>query len=185
MNQLESVLSENCPNMLKGIRGTRCIDNTLELLYQLYKKNELENALPILEKYVKTEDYKNFKQIHPHLLRAVVLNLDNYIQKYSKQFLNYLFMIMEEHAITGIYFLRHNGNFADNKLMAKFQTYDVFPINFNELSNTVIIMMLQNTKTSIRRNTPMSKTKIGNPMKLTQKKKKKTMTRRLSYKTKK
>ena len=43
--------------------------------------------------------------------------------------------------------------------MDKFQTYEIFPINFNELSNTAIVMMLQNTKTNITKNTPMRKTK--------------------------
>ena len=34
----ESVLSNNCPNMLKGIRGTRCIDKTLRFIASTLRK---------------------------------------------------------------------------------------------------------------------------------------------------
>ena len=63
-------------------------------------------------------------------------------------------MNMEEQAITGIYLLQKNGTFADNKLMAEFQKYPVFPIVFNEMSNTAIIMMLNSKKKSINTKTP-------------------------------
>ena len=149
LKQLKDVLEKNCQNMLGGKRGTRCIDSMLDILFELHKKNQLPDALPLLEEYLKTDDYTDFNQLHPHLLRAVVLNLDNYVRKYNKGFLINLFMNMEEHAITGIYFLKENGKFADNKLMEEFQKYTVFPIVFNEMSNTAIIMMLNsiNTKT--------------------------------------
>ena len=146
LEQLENVLETNCQNMLVGNKGTRCIDSMLDILFELHKKNQLPDALPLLEKYLKTDDYTDFNQLHPHLLRAVVLNLDNYVRKYNKGFLINLFMNMEEHAITGIYFLKENGKFADNKLMEEFQKYTVFPIVFNEMSNTAIIMMLNSKK---------------------------------------
>ena len=124
----------------------------LDILFKLHTKDQLPDALPLLEKYLKTDGYDNFNQLHPHLLRAVVLNLDNYVAKYKKAFLINLFMNMEEQAITGIYFLKVNGKFADNKLMAEFQKYPVFPIVFNELSNTAIIMMLNSKKNNIKIN---------------------------------
>ena len=154
LKQLEVVLKTNCKEMLSGTSGTRCIDSMLDILFKLHEKGQLPDALPLLEEYLKTAKYTNFNQLHPHLLRAVVLNLDNYVAKYNKGFLNNLFMNMEEQAITGIYLLQKNGTFADNKLMAEFQKYPVFPIVFNELSNTAIIMMLNSKKNNINTKTP-------------------------------
>ena len=154
LKQLEVVLKTNCKEMLSGTSGTRCIDSMLDILFKLHEKGQLPDALPLLEEYLKTAKYTNFNQLHPHLLRAVVLNLDNYVAKYNKGFLNNLFMNMEEQAITGIYLLQKNGTFADNKLMAEFQKYPIFPIVFNELSNTAIIMMLNSKKNNINTKTP-------------------------------
>jgi hypothetical protein len=150
----------------KDTHGTHCIDHMLDILFklhnneqlhnndQLHTKHQLPDALPLLEKYLKTADYTKFNKLHFHLLRAVVLNLDNYVAKYNKGFLINLFMNMEEQAITGIYFLQKNGTFADNRLMAEFQKYPIFSIVFNELSNTAIIMMLNSKKKSINTKTP-------------------------------
>jgi len=146
LEQLFSVLKNNCKKMLSGTSGTRCIDSMLDILFKLHTKDQLPDALPLLEEYLKTDKYKNFNQLHPHLLRTVVFKLEEYVEKYNKKFLINLFMNMEEQAITGIYFLQENGKFADNKLMEEFQKYPVFPIVFNELSNTAIIMMLNSKK---------------------------------------
>lgn len=154
LEQLESILKTNCQNMLDGKRGTRCIDSMLDILFKLHNKDQLPDALLLLEEYLKTDDYNNFDQLHPHLLRTVVFKLEEYVKKYNKGFLINLFMNMEEQAITGIYFLKENGTFADNKLMAEFQKYPVFPIVFNEMSNTAIIMMLNSKKKSINTKTP-------------------------------
>ena len=131
----------------KDTHGTHCIDHMLDILFELYEKGQLPDALPLLEQYLKTADYTKFNKIHFHLLRTVVFELEEYVKKYNKGFLNNLFMNMEEQAITGIYLLQKNGTFADNKLMAEFQKYPVFPIVFNELSNTAIIIMLENINT--------------------------------------
>ena len=131
----------------KDTHGTHCIDHMLDILFELYEKGQLPDALPLLEQYLKTADYTKFNKIHFHLLRTVVFELEEYVKKYNKGFLNNLFMNMEEQAITGIYVLQKNGTFADNKLMAEFQKYPVFPIVFTEMSNTAIIMMLENINT--------------------------------------
>jgi len=183
LKQLESILKTNCQNMLKkeeekqiqkqkqkknflkskyktssmktkDTHGTHCIDHMLDILFELYEKGQLPDALPLLEQYLKTADYTKFNKIHFHLLRTVVFELEEYVKKYNKGFLNNLFMNMEEQAITGIYLLQKNGTFADNKLMAEFQKYPVFPIVFNELSNTAIIMMLNSKKNNINTKTP-------------------------------
>lgn len=138
----------------KDTHGTHCIDHMLDILFELYEKGQLPDALPLLEQYLKTADYTKFNKIHFHLLRTVVFELEEYVKKYNKGFLNNLFMNMEEQAITGIYLLQKNGTFADNKLMAEFQKYPVFPIVFNELSNTAIIMMLNSKKNNINTKTP-------------------------------
>ena len=161
LEQLEYVLRDNCQKMAKGIRGTGCVVTILNLTYKLYKKNELGNALPLLEKYLKTANYDDFNQIHPHLLRAVVLNLETYVQKYNIPFLKKLFIMMEEQAITGVYFLTPNGKFADNKLMAKMQTYGMNRNDSKGLSNTAIVIMLQKMEktTPKRRNTKTTTTR--------------------------
>jgi len=143
----------------KDTHGTHCIDHMLDILFELYEKGQLPDALPLLEQYLKTADYTKFNKIHFHLLRTVVFELEEYVKKYNKGFLNNLFMNMEEQAITGIYLLQKNGTFADNKLMAEFQKYPVFPIVFNELSNTAIIMMLNSKKNNINTKTPGFRTK--------------------------
>lgn len=162
LEQLEDVLSDNCQKMAKEkMSGTGCVVTILNLTYKLYKKNKLGNALPLLDTYLKTANYKEFNQIHPHLLRAVVLNLETYVQTYSKNFLKSLFMMMEENAITGVYFLTPNGKFADNKLMAKLQTYGMNRNDSKGLSNTAIVIMLQKMgkTTPKRRNTKTTSTK--------------------------
>ena len=61
LKQLEDVLATNCKDMLSGTPGNRCIDSILDILFKLHTKDQLPDALPLLEEYLKTDKYKNFK----------------------------------------------------------------------------------------------------------------------------
>lgn len=131
---LEKVIEKNCGikwNKTKndyeeGIMN-KCSENLLSISYQLWNNNNKQFpiqwysiVLPLKSKgsnYNTTDNYYK-------LLRSIIFNLKNNVDKYSKEFLEYFFMQLEESAITGIYTVEKNSGF-DKYLEKTFPSYSL------------------------------------------------------------
>jgi len=131
---LEKVIENNCGIKWNKIKndyeeGTmnKCSENLLSISYKLWNNNNKQfpvqwysTVLPLKSKGTTYNTNDNYYK----LLRSIIFNLENNVHKYSKEFLEYFFMQLEETAITGIYTVEKNSGF-DKYLEKTFPSYNL------------------------------------------------------------
>lgn len=154
IKDINYVFKHNCKQLVasQGRARTGCSKKIIDLIYKAYnleKEHGGDYPIPldmfsVLVNNLKEYDYHNQNSVYFYLLRSVASDLPKYLNEYGAEFLNILFMqIFEEQAITGIYILKP-GSFLIKILNSPpYNFTDFKPPEFNELSNSVIIMMLQ------------------------------------------
>jgi len=161
INHLEKVIEENCgikfdertQEYKEGeMRG--CGENLLSISHQLWINNGKQfpiewysTVLPLRSK----GDTYNVNDNYYKLLRSVIFSLKNNVDKYSKEFLQYFFMQMEESSVTGIYRVEKGSGF-DKFLKDNFKSYD------GTISNSAInLFFLKELKGGKKRKTRRKK----------------------------
>ena len=100
----------------------------------------------IIQKYLKESDYKKHDSLYFYILANIACNIEFYKKRFGKYFLNAVLMGMEEHAVTGMFKVKHGTIVRKclHKLGVGRERDGYY------LSNTALVNYLRGNKTKLK-----------------------------------